>query len=240
MYLLLLFFALKLETPKIDIISGLRSLDWPGSISIVGGTLCFLFGLETGVGGLKPWESAEVVCLLVSGITILAFFVFFAAKLAKHPMIPTRIFRSRTNAFAFLTACLHSFTFISYDYFLPLYYQVVLDHSPIISGISMFAFVLPLSFLTAATGFFVRRTGNYLCPMYIGGVLLTLGTGLFLQRCRLRLYHRVGQDNRITDGRGFGGWSAISDSDAGIPESHRSKRYGCSDCRIELSPDVVL
>jgi hypothetical protein len=104
-------------------------LDWIGSIIIVGGTICFLFGLETGASGNQGWNSATV---------------------------------------------------IAYDYFLPLYFQVVLRFEPIISGVSLFALVITLSLATMSTGLFVARTGNFLLPTRAAAVVMTIGTGLFI------------------------------------------------------------
>ncbi|KAI5358753.1 putative MFS transporter superfamily [Septoria linicola] len=98
----------------------------------------------------------------------------------RYPMIPVRIFSSWTNAASFTVTCLHSFVFIPCDYFIPLYLQVVLGLSPIISGVSMFALVVPLTIVTCLTGFVVKMTGNFVWPMYFGTIIMTLGTGLFI------------------------------------------------------------
>ena len=45
---------------------GLKAVDWLGSLTIVGGTLMLLLGLEFG-GVARPWDSATVICLIVFG-----------------------------------------------------------------------------------------------------------------------------------------------------------------------------
>ncbi|KAI6754535.1 hypothetical protein HG530_012287 [Fusarium avenaceum] len=175
-----LFFMLKVNIEKEPLVDGLRSLDWAGFAFIIGGTICFLYGLEAGSGGLAPWNSALVICLLVFGVLILALFMVWEAKVAKNPIIPIRIFQNRSNLAAFAVANLHSFIFISYDYFLPLYFQVILGFSPIISGLTLFPLILPMSVSTALGGIFVRKTGNYKIVILIGATLMTLGTGLFI------------------------------------------------------------
>ncbi|KAM0431202.1 hypothetical protein ACHAQK_010250 [Fusarium lateritium] len=175
-----LFFMLKINIEKEPLIDGLRSLDWAGFAFIIGGTICFLYGLEAGSGGLAPWNSAFVICLLVFGVLILALFMVWEAKVAKNPIIPIRIFQNRSNLAAFAVANLHSFIFISYDYFLPLYFQVILGFSPIISGLTLFPLILPMSVSTGVGGVFVKKTGNYKIVILIGATLMTLGTGLFI------------------------------------------------------------
>lgn len=178
--LIVLAFALNVHNPRTPIIAGLKSLDWIGSFLIVGGTICFLYGLETAAGGLDSWGSPKVVCLLVFGVVILVLFGIYEHRFAKDPLVPTRIFSRRTNIAAFSVQCLHGFVFIAYDYFLPLYFQVALHFSPIISGVSLFPLILPLSVATMATGWYVRKNGDYLRPIWIGSVLMTLGTGLLI------------------------------------------------------------
>ncbi|KAK1722739.1 major facilitator superfamily transporter [Colletotrichum acutatum] len=178
--LIVLFFTLKVETPKEPFITGLRELDWIGFLLIIGGTICFLYGLETGAGGIVPWSSALVICLILFGVLILALFVVWEARFAKNPVIPFRIFQKVTNIASFTLACIHSFVFISYDYFLPLYFQVVLGFKPIIAGITLFPLLIPLTFMTMLGGLFTRKTGNYIIPIFFGSTLMTLGNGLFI------------------------------------------------------------
>ncbi|KAH0422559.1 hypothetical protein CcaCcLH18_12760 [Colletotrichum camelliae] len=178
--LIVLFFVLKLETPKEPFMTGLRELDWTGFALIIGGTICFLYGLETGAGGLLPWDSAQVICLILCGVVILALFMVWEARFASNPIIPFRIFQKITNVASFIFSCIHSFVFISYDYFLPLYFQVVLGFPPIIAGVSLFPLLIPLTIMTMLGGLFTRKTGNYVVPIFLGATLMTLGNGLFI------------------------------------------------------------
>ncbi|KAJ0323774.1 hypothetical protein COL5a_008136 [Colletotrichum fioriniae] len=178
--LVVLFFTLKVETPKEPLIPGLQDLDWIGFLLIIGGTICFLYGLETGAGGVVPWSSALVICLILFGVLILALFVVWEACFAKNPVIPFRIFQNVTNIASFTLACIHSFVFISYDYFLPLYFQVVFGFKPITAGIMLFPLLIPLTVMTMLGGLFTRKTGNYIIPIFFGSALMTLGNGLFI------------------------------------------------------------
>ncbi|KAM5354627.1 hypothetical protein ACJ41O_001274 [Fusarium nematophilum] len=178
--LVVLFFMLNVDIEKEPLVDGLRSLDWMGFVLIIGGTICFLYGLEAGSGGLAPWDSPKVICLILSGALILALFMVWEAKLAKNPVIPFRIFKSTTNIASFTVSCLHSFVFISFDFFLPLYFQMILGFRPIISGVTLFALILPLSAMTMLGGLIVRKTGHYLAVIFAGAILMSLGTGLFI------------------------------------------------------------
>ncbi|KAJ9610634.1 hypothetical protein H2200_005411 [Cladophialophora chaetospira] len=178
--LLLLTFTLRLKRPETTVVEGLKAFDWFGSVTIVGGTICFLCGLEGGASTLHGWKSAYSIGLMVGGVTLFLIFATYEWRWAAFPLVPMRALSSRPNLAAVFTAIFHGFVFIAYDFFLPLYFQVVLGASPIHSGLYLFALVLPLSAVSFATGQFVRRTGNYHIAAWFGSAVMTLGTGLFI------------------------------------------------------------
>lgn len=177
--LILLIFFLKLETPKTPFIAGIKAIDWIGVLTIVGGVVCFLYGMES--GGLNhPWDSAFVLCLIIFGIVLVGLFFINEWKLAKYPITPLRLFADHSNIAAFGVCMCHGIVFIGESYYLPLYFQTVLSATPILSGVYLFALVIPMSIGSAGTGIFIKKTGNYLIPIYFATTLLTLGTGLLI------------------------------------------------------------
>jgi hypothetical protein len=157
---------------------GLKAVDWAGSLTIIGGTLMILLGLELG-GVTYPWKSAKVICLIVFGIVV--FFLFFINewKFARYPVIPLRIFKYRSNLASLGVCFCHGLVFISGTYFLPLYFQAVLGASPLLSGVYLLPFAISLSLVSAATGIFIKNTGKYLPAVWLGTSVLILGFGLF-------------------------------------------------------------
>ncbi|KAI2786345.1 Efflux pump dotC [Penicillium oxalicum] len=177
--LLILFFFLSIESPKTPLLAGLRSIDWAGTFLIIGGTLMFLFGLEFG-GVNYPWKSATVICLIVFGVVVWALAMFAEWKLAKYPIIPPRLFNEWYNVLILMVCFCHGFVFIAGAYYLPFYFQTVLLASPILSGVYTLPMVLSLSFVSAATGIVMKKTGRYR-ELIIGGLFfMTLGFGLFI------------------------------------------------------------
>ena len=157
---------------------GLKAVDWAGSLTIVGGTLMLLLGLEMG-GVTAPWSSAEVICLIIFGIFVAGLFVLNEWKLARYPVMPLRIFKHPSNL-AVLGVCFcHGLVFISGTYYLPLYFQAVLGATPLLSGVYLLPFAFSLSFTSAITGVFIKKTGKYLPPIWFGMSFLILGFGLF-------------------------------------------------------------
>lgn len=139
----------------------------------------FLLGLEYG-GVSHPWTSATVICLLVFGIVTIGLFFLNEWKLAVYPVMPLRLFKYRSNIAALAVCFCHGTTFIAGAYFLPLYFQAVLGASPILSGVYTFPFVLSLSFVSAAVGVIIKKTGQYLPPIWFGMFVMTLGFGLYI------------------------------------------------------------
>jgi hypothetical protein len=167
------------HAPKTQLLAGLAAIDWPGSLLIVGGIIMFLLGLQFG-GASHPWDSPIVICLIVFGVAAIALFALNEARFARYPIIPLHIFRHRSNIAVLATCFCHGFVFIGGSFYLPFYFQAVLGHGPIISGVLLLANVLPLSALSIATGLFIRKTGLYQPPIWFGLTLQTLGFGLFL------------------------------------------------------------
>jgi hypothetical protein len=97
---------LHLDSPSTPIVAGLKAIDWIGSITIVGVTLTLLLGVEFG-GVIFSWNSVKVICLLVFGLAIGGCFLYNEAKFALYPVMPLRLFRSRSNVAALLVGFLH-------------------------------------------------------------------------------------------------------------------------------------
>ena len=177
--LAILVFVLKLHNPRTPMKEGLMAIDWVGSLLIVGGTLTLLFGLEFG-GVQYPWKSATVICLIVFGVVIVGLFIVYEMFVAKYPIMPMALFKHNTSIAAFVLSTLHAFTFMGGTYWLPLYFQAVLGATSLLSGVYILPLALSLSFTSAATGAFIKRTGNYKIPIVSGMFIMTLGFGLFI------------------------------------------------------------
>ena len=106
MIVLVLFLSLpKLKQP---LIGGLKSVDWLGSLSVLGFTVTLLLGLQFG-GVSFPWSSPKVICLIIFGLAMIAIFLFCEAKVADHPVMPLGLFKQRSNIAALLVCFFHGF-----------------------------------------------------------------------------------------------------------------------------------
>jgi hypothetical protein len=170
---------LHLDNPKTPVWDGLKAVDWIGTVTIVGGTLMLLLGLQFG-GVTHPWSSATVICLIVFGILAIVLFGINEWKYAKYPIIPLRIFSKQSNVAAVGVSFSHGLVFLSGAYYLPLYFQSVLGATPVQSGVYLLPFALTFSCCLLVTGIFIKKTGRYLTPLYFGLILMILGWGLFI------------------------------------------------------------
>ncbi|PGH23854.1 hypothetical protein AJ80_02102 [Polytolypa hystricis UAMH7299] len=176
---LILLFLLKIETPKTPLFAGLRTIDWVGTLTIIGGTLMFLFGLEFG-GVTFPWNSPTVICLIVFGVVVLALFGVYERRFAKYPIMPMSVFETWSNICILITNWAHGSVFIAGSYFLPLYFQTVLGAGPILSGVYVMPQVVSLSVLSLFGGVIIRKTGRYIEIIRAGTIIMTLGYGLYI------------------------------------------------------------
>ena len=149
------------------------------SISIVAIVVMLLLGLDFG-GQTYAWSSSKVICLLVFGTVTIAVFIFSEKKLAKYPLMPLTIFKSRTNVATLLVAFAHGIVFIGGEYYLPLYFQSTHQFGPFKSGVT----VLPITIIEALMGIMcgvlTHRWGVYRELIVVGSFLMTVGTGLYI------------------------------------------------------------
>ncbi|KAL2835091.1 major facilitator superfamily domain-containing protein [Aspergillus cavernicola] len=174
-----LFFFLKIESPTTPFLAGLKTIDWSGTLLIVGGTLMFLFGLQFG-GVNYPWASATVLCLIIFGLATYVLAMLNEWKIARYPVIPMRLFNNWHNVFILFICFVHSLVFMGGSYYLPFYFQSVLLVSPILSGVYILPQVLSLSVTSAITGILIKKTGRYHELIIAAFVFLTLGYGLLI------------------------------------------------------------
>jgi hypothetical protein len=156
-----------------------------------------LLGLNFG-GSTYPWSSPKVICLIIFSVSIFAIFIFHSAKLTKSPIIPLHKFTS-ASAISSLSLCFtHGIVFMGVSYYLPLYFQTVLETSPLQSGVYMLPFIITMTITSGLTGLYIMKTGHYLPAVYLGIILTPLGVGLFItfplatHRIKLNIFQIIG------------------------------------------------
>ena len=173
----IILFTLDLQTPKTSLRKGLLAVDWLGTLLLVGSVLMFLLGLEFG-GVSHLWNSSIVICLIVIGLVTMVPFFLVQWKVARYPVMPLRIFTSRTNVASLLACFFHGLLFIAGPFYLSIYFQSVLGATPLLSGVWFMPFALAMAFAGAVTGIYIEQTGCYKECITLGFAIQTLGTGI--------------------------------------------------------------
>lgn len=147
---------LHLETSKTPFMSGIRAVDWIGSLTLITGLLLFLLGLQFG-GTPHPWDLSTVLCLVILDLFIIVIFFAIKRYFAYNPIIPVHLFANASNlAIAALTLC-HGITFTQNTYYLPLYSQSVLGDNILMSAVLILPFSISMSISTVISGSSVKR-----------------------------------------------------------------------------------
>ncbi|KAF3927322.1 hypothetical protein ABW21_db0202265 [Orbilia brochopaga] len=188
--MIIISFFLRLHSPKIGVVEGLKRVDWLGTGCAVVGTTLFLIGLDFG-GVTSPWNSALVLSCLIIGGCLLAVFILVELKFTENPIMPPRIFGNRTNAASYLVCFLHAQVFIGGAFYIPLYFQSALGKTALVSGALNLPFAFMLSMGSVVTGLTIAKTGKYR-PMMQGGLVLTAaGIGAFVDWDRQSSYVKI-------------------------------------------------
>ncbi|KAI0018444.1 major facilitator superfamily domain-containing protein [Xylariomycetidae sp. FL0641] len=177
-FLVLLLF-LNVSNPRTPILAGLKSIDWLGSVLVIGSVLMVLLALDFG-DVVFPWSSTTIICLIIFGAVVLGLFILNEWKYAKEPIIPLHLFTSKSSAASYAVYSCNFYVFIGLAYYLPLYSQAVLGVDALKAGVYLLPLVVGCSLSAAFAGIFIQRTGRYLPLMYAGQMLNVLGVGLFI------------------------------------------------------------
>ncbi|HSS74051.1 MAG TPA: MDR family MFS transporter, partial [Gaiellaceae bacterium] len=130
--------------------------------------------LFTSLGGTTwPWDSAQIIALMVVGVLSLVAFAFVERR-AAEPILPLQLFRNRTftvtSAVGFIVG-LALFGGITY---LPLYLQVVKAYSPTESGLLLTPMMAGVLVTSIGSGQLISRLGRYKPFPIIGTALMTV------------------------------------------------------------------
>ena len=155
----------------------LLHMDPVGVVLAMGSITCFVLALQYG-GNSHPWGSSVVVGLLVGFVALLAALAAWELWLGDYAMFVPRLYKRRSLS---ATAAFQFFFMGSYIvllYYLPIYFQAILDATPIRSGVNNLPLVLAASLFALAGGIVVTKTGRAQLVMLVGSMLATVAIGL--------------------------------------------------------------
>ena len=147
-----------------------RHFDTAGAVTITSGISVLAYALlDASTAG---WGSTKTVSLLALAVLLIAAFVVIELR-SKAPLVPLRIFRSRTLTGANVVGLLLGASLFSMFFFITLYMQQVLHYSPIHAGLSYLPLALMIIVAAGAGGQFVTRFGFK--PVLAAGMAIVAG-----------------------------------------------------------------
>jgi EmrB/QacA subfamily drug resistance transporter len=153
-----------------------RDFDLTGALTATIGLSLLVLGIvrtdQTG------WGSAPTLAIIAAGIVLLAVFVLVEGRFARAPLMPLRIWRSRTLSAANVVVLLVGGSTFAMWFFVSLYLQQVLGYSPIRAGLAFLPMTLCIVAGSTIASRTVARVGAK--PLLVGGMAgMTLGLVLF-------------------------------------------------------------
>ncbi|KAJ7618403.1 MFS general substrate transporter [Roridomyces roridus] len=157
-------------------VTTVRDFDFVGLFLIIAGVVSLLMGFNQSQNG---WKRAATIAPLAVGVVVIVLAVLFETWTTRSPIIPPRLFRTRTTGLIFITVFFHSIAFFSAAFYLPLYFQI-LGASATKSGVLIISFSVVSSITSALAGIVVSRMGDFRPVMWVSYAITTLGYGLMI------------------------------------------------------------
>jgi EmrB/QacA subfamily drug resistance transporter len=142
-------------------------LDLPGLGLVSAGLFAVVWGLVR--ANEQGWTSPEILGSFGLGIVLLAGFVAWEARTAE-PMLPLRLFRSRSFSAANVVSMLMTFGMFGSIFLLAQFFQVVQHYSPLGAGLRTLPWTIMPVFVAPIAGLLSARTGTR--PLLVVGMSL--------------------------------------------------------------------
>jgi EmrB/QacA subfamily drug resistance transporter len=169
-----LFLFARLYLPESRAEAARRRLDVAGSLTVTAGLLVLVYTIVH--TDKVSWTSPSTLVSGVISLVLLGTFVYIEARVADHPLVPLRLFRSRAVTGANLVMFTFGAAMFAMWFFLSLYLQQVLGYDPVVTGLSFVPQTLAIAIGATAAGRLAPRYGPR--PVMMTGAFMAAG-GLF-------------------------------------------------------------
>jgi len=147
-------------------------LDLPAAMLVSSGAVAIVWGLIRSAD--VCWRSPQVVASLIGGAILVVAFLVWEWR-ATDPMLPLRLFSSRSFAAANLTGFLMAGAIFSAAFLMSQYFQFALGYSPLATGLRLLPWTATPLLIAPLAGVLADRIGAR--PVLAVGMLLQ-GVGL--------------------------------------------------------------
>ncbi|KAI0388679.1 major facilitator superfamily domain-containing protein [Xylariaceae sp. FL0594] len=156
----------------------LRTIDWIGTVIVVGSSVSVLWALAYG-GSSLPWSDGRVAASLAIGLVGLVLFAIWeGSPYCRQPLTPLRVTANRTSAVAYFLTFTNAMLIFWVVFLFPLYFQSVLGVGARESGLWLLPFAFVFPFFAALSGNLMTRFGRYRPLHLLAFGLCTVAYGL--------------------------------------------------------------
>ncbi|KAF7354327.1 MFS general substrate transporter [Mycena venus] len=141
--------------------SKLKRVDYAGSASLVFGLLSFLVGMHFQTTAGYGWDNPRVWGCLTASALVACAFIVIELHFAAEPVMPLRMLKRRTPAFANLTMFLLSVFNFSTIYNTPLYFTAARIRTSTDAGLHLIPFSVTIAIGSIYAGWYMHKTGRY-------------------------------------------------------------------------------
>ncbi|KAI9729359.1 MAG: hypothetical protein M1834_006882 [Cirrosporium novae-zelandiae] len=152
-------------------------LDMVGFILFAPACIMLLLAVEW--GGVKyAWSSSRVIGLICGAVGTVVVFGFWEHRRGNEAMIPLPMLKKPIMFFSCATAFFQMGCLMMLTYYLPIWFQVIKDASPTMSGVMNLPTIISQVISVIISGQLVTRIGYYTPFAILGSMLTAIGAGL--------------------------------------------------------------
>jgi EmrB/QacA subfamily drug resistance transporter len=154
-----------------------RHFDFPGAASITAGLMLLVYATTRATS--DGWGAPVTLALFAGAVALVLAFVVIELR-SRSPLLPLRIFRSRTLTAANVSMAIVGAVAFSEFFLLTLYLQDVLHYSAVESGVAFVGFALTVVVVSNIAQLIVSRAG--VRPTLTAGLLVSALSVAWLTR----------------------------------------------------------
>jgi hypothetical protein len=167
--------------PGVRILSRVLELDLLGAVLNAGAFVSLVMAIAFG-GGVFDWNSGQIIGLFTcSGVLLIMFvcqqtFAIFTTK--AHRIFPVELLKNWELDILFIQTVAANVLIFIPIYFIPLYFQFVVNETALKAGIRLLPFIFFEIFGVVFSGSLMGKIGYYMPFYLIGGILSLVGSVL--------------------------------------------------------------
>lgn len=156
---------------------GDRTYDIPGAVTATAGLFSLTYGFNE--AATNGWGATKTVSFFVAAVVLLAAFFVIESKV-KNPMMPIRVIADRNRGGSYLGSLSIGAGLFSMFLFLGLFFQVVLQYSPLRSGFAFLPFTAGIIICAGIASNLLPKVGPK--PLMIPGLMVSASGLLYLSQ----------------------------------------------------------